>query len=128
MNHETYVKCERSVEQTLARICEFRGIDRSNFRFAYNCVIPTRFWEYSVSVYHDRERNALVKFQNGEITDEMEFPRNWTDKERNDGRNWTLNDVHCHFPEDDLNLHWFTPYVEVVFRCRRTGKIIVRKF
>ena len=76
----------------------------------------------SVQVMRDWDGNRLVKVVNGKVCKEMPIPRNWTDKERGEGRKWTVG---CVRPV--LGLH-LTPTVEVVFEDKAMGKTLTRSF
>ena len=116
--NETCFNCD-TVECVNA-MCEARGIDRHSFRFLYGsngfeCGLS---W-YSVMVYHDKERNRLVKFVDGEMTGETMFPRNWFDK--GEGRRWKFKSI-------ERASCFFTPKVKVTFVCKLTGKTLEKVF
>jgi hypothetical protein len=101
-------------------MCEARGIDRHSFRFLYGSNgFQCGFSWYSVMVYHDKERNRLVKFVDGEMTGETMFPRNWFDK--GDGRRWKIKNI-------ERASCFFTPKVKVTFVCKLTGKTLEKVF
>lgn len=76
----------------------------------------------SVKVYRDWDANRLIKEVNGKVKREMTIPRNWTDKQRNESRKWTVAVVRPTF-----GLH-LTPQVEVVFHDRAMGNTLTKTF
>ncbi len=76
----------------------------------------------TVKVYRDWDGNRLIKEVNGKVVKEMSIPRNWTDKERNESRKWTVATV-----QPTMGFH-LTPQVEVVFHDKAMGKILTKKF
>lgn len=77
---------------------------------------------HSVSVLRDWDGNRLVKTLDGKIVKQMTIPRNWTDKERGDGRRWVVTEVRPTF-----GFH-LTPQVEVVFHDKAMGHTLTKKF
>lgn len=78
--------------------------------------------EIEVGVYRDWDGNRLLKTVDGKVVGEMAIPRNWTDKERGDGRKWTVRMV-C----PTMGFH-LTPMVTVVFGDTLNGKTLERNF
>ena len=78
--------------------------------------------EYDVRVYRDWDNNRLVKSVNGKVVATIAVPRNWTDKERGDGRKWTVATVRPSF-----GFH-LSPKVEVVFLDKKMGNVITTEF
>ena len=78
--------------------------------------------EVEVGVWRDWDGNRLLKTVDGKVTKELSIPRNWTDKERGDGRKWTVASV---YPTAGFHA---TPKVTVVFADTLTGKTLKRDF
>ena len=81
---------------------------------------------YNVKVWRDWDANRLVKTVNDKIVATMAIPRNWSDRERKDGRKWRVG---CVIPCRGFHL---TPKVDVVFDdyyCGWfSGKSVVKSF
>ena len=77
---------------------------------------------YTVEVWHDHEGNRLLKTLDGKVKATLDLPRNWTDRERHDGRKWI---VACVRPAMGLHL---TPVVEVDFFDKKMGQKMTKAF
>lgn len=77
---------------------------------------------YAVKVYRDWDANRLIKTLDGKPVATLDIPRNWTDKERGDGRKWKIASV---TPCTGLHL---TPKVKVTFHDTMLGNRLEREF
>ena len=75
---------------------------------------------YTVGVWRDWDGNRLLKTVDGKVVAELAVPRNWTDKDRADGRKWTVATV---YPTAGFHL---SPTVTVVFADTVKGKTITK--
>ena len=97
----------------------------SNFQVVFESSLFRRTFNkrnFTVTVYHDHDGNRLVKCLDGKPIATLNLPRNWTDKERNDGRKWYVGAI---TPSNGYHL---TPKVEVTFQDRIKGKTLNKTF